>query len=132
MSDFVVRSFSEMGSTMVKFFLVLYFAVEKCEAESLTEEELDAIADRSIDKPVEMPVVPRIGERICLGNDPKVDLVKHWIEYQKVEVVCYVRLFDAVAAYCAEPEGWNLDDLPLAGRELFLQKVQEFRDKSST
>lgn len=111
---------------MVKFLLVLYFSPNELE-NSVTNEDFDAIGDNYIEKMVEMPVTPRVGEFIEMGNILKVVNVKHVITERKIEVECNVALFDGVAACTVDSEGWNLDNLGPSGKELFLRRLEQFK-----
>jgi hypothetical protein len=111
--------------TMFEFLLVLYFAADTLE-DNLSDNEMDAIGDTFIEKWVAMPVIPRVGEYIDLGDSLKVIKVQHNITKRKVEVHCDVGLFEAVAAYAAEKSGWNLKNLGPSGKELFLRRLEQF------
>lgn len=115
---------------MIKFLLVLYFGADKVENELLESWEEEAIGDSDIEKMVEMPVVPRIGELISLGgNTFEVDNVYHIITKRVVEVECNTELFCGVTAYAEDKEGWNLDNLSSDGKELFLNRVKQYEEK---
>lgn len=112
---------------MIKFLLVLYFTSEELEDELQDDDECGKIADSYIEKMVEMPVIPRVGEYIELGNAFQVGRVQHNITSHRIEVECYVGLFTGVVAYAADKEGWNLCLRP-PGRELFFRRLKEFED----
>jgi hypothetical protein len=109
--------------------LVLYFGAENVENELLESWEEEAIGETYIEKMVEMPVVPRIDELIVLGgNTLRVDNVQHVINKRAVEVDCNTDLSSGVAAYAEDKEGWNLDYLKPAGKELLLTRVKKFEE----
>ena len=117
---------------MIKFLLVLYFGAENVENELLEDWEEQAIGDRYIEKMVEMPVIPRIGELIDLGsNYLQVSYVQHVIAKHVVEVECNVELFYGVAAYAEDKEGWNLDNLSSDGKEVFLNRVRQYEERNA-
>lgn len=112
---------------MIKFLLVLYFEDRN---ELLDDKEFREIADSYIEKMVEMPWIPRIGEYIDIGgNDFQVNRVEHVITERVIEVWCDVGLFDGIAAYAKDKAGWNLDALSPAGQEIFFRRLQQFMEK---
>ena len=117
---------------MIKFLLVLYFGADEVENHLLEDKEREAIKDCFIEKLVEMPVIPRIGEYINLGgNNFQVDDVLHVITKGLVEVECNTELFCGVAAYAEDKEGWNLDNLLSDGKELFFKRVEQFEKRKA-
>lgn len=113
---------------VVKVHLILCFSPET--NFDLPEEEKHTIMYQEIHKMVEMPAVPRIGEELDLGsNNCGVRMVEHDIKNQMINVHCDVALDLAVEYFLAAREGWNLDDLSYAGKELFLKKVKQYEAK---
>lgn len=111
---------------MIKFVLVLYFDCEKLEEEeSGDRDDLSVIADGHLDKVIEMPAIPRVGELVFMGNHLKVEQVVHIIAERKIEVHCDVGLFDALAAFAEDTQGWTFHLRP-AGEELFFRRLKEY------
>lgn len=115
---------------MIKFLLVLYFGAEEVGNEILEDQEANAILASEIQKIVEMPMIPRIGEYIHMGgNSFQVDGVRHLITERTIEVLCDVSLHEGLAAYAEASEGWNLDYLPPAAKDIFFRGLQQYKEK---
>lgn len=109
---------------MVSFRLQLIFDCGRLQHEDLKSKEISTIADSFIQKIVEMPVLPRVGEDVMLGESR----VTHNIVERIVDVECNVNLLEGVAAYAEDKEGWDLEPLYPNAKELFFQRLKEYEE----